>query len=198
MSQAPPSPPRDAALEVAARLLSRWACSTADPEPGRLDVGIGPEDLLAAVGALCARGWGRLSAITGLDLLPVAPAGRGAARPVAATATPPTTDLEVLYHFCAGPAVLTLRVRLPREAPTVPSLDALLPYASFFERELAELFGVTVAGMSDPARLLLPDEWPEGVYPLRKDAALPPAPRGDPDTSGSAGRPAPGGEQTGD
>ena len=38
-----------------------------------------------------------------------------------------------------------------------------------FERELSEMFGVTVVGIPNPERLYLPDDWPEGVYPLRKD-----------------------------
>jgi Ni,Fe-hydrogenase III component G len=31
------------------------------------------------------------------------------------------------------------------------------------------MFGNTVAGTPNTARLFLPDEWPDGVYPLRKD-----------------------------
>jgi Ni,Fe-hydrogenase III component G len=31
------------------------------------------------------------------------------------------------------------------------------------------MFGITVAGAPDSSRLFLPDQWPEGSYPLRKD-----------------------------
>jgi len=35
------------------------------------------------------------------------------------------------------------------------------------------MLGVTFRGAPDTARLFLPDDWPEGVYPLLKDAVLP-------------------------
>jgi Ni,Fe-hydrogenase III component G len=31
------------------------------------------------------------------------------------------------------------------------------------------MLGLTVTGTPDPSRLFLPDDWPDGVYPLRKD-----------------------------
>ena len=34
--------------------------------------------------------------------------------------------------------------------------------------ELIEMFGFVIEDTPDPARLLLPDDWPDGVYPLRK------------------------------
>ncbi len=39
----------------------------------------------------------------------------------------------------------------------------------FFERELMEMFGVTVTGLADTSHLFLPDGWPEATYPLLKD-----------------------------
>lgn len=141
------------ALQTAKTLLARWAEETETPEPNRLDVRLATADLLSAVKMLQGTEWGYLAAITGLDL--GADAG----------------ELEVLYHFCAGAAVVTLRVRTPRAAPTLPSVCAIIPSASFYERELSEMLGVTVVGTPDPARLFLPDDWPEGVYPLRKDLA---------------------------
>lgn len=141
------------ALQTAKTLLARWAEETETPEPNRLDVRLATADLLSAVKMLQGTEWGYLAAITGLDL--GADAG----------------ELEGLYHFCAGAAVVTLRVRTPRAAPTLPSVCAIIPSASFYERELSEMLGVTVVGTPDPARLFLPDDWPEGVYPLRKDLA---------------------------
>jgi Ni,Fe-hydrogenase III component G len=79
----------------------------------------------------------------------------------------------VLYHFCQDAAVATLRVPLPREAPVVPSICGLIPSASLFERELMEMFGVVCEGTPDPRRLFLPDDWPDGTYPLRKDFIVP-------------------------
>jgi Ni,Fe-hydrogenase III component G len=68
--------------------------------------------------------------------------------------------------------VLTLRVPTAREAASVPSVCGLIPSASVFERELVEMFGITVVGTPDNSRLFLADDWPDGIYPLRKDAVL--------------------------
>ncbi len=139
------------ALQQARELLVAWAKETKTPEPNRLDVSIAISDLLFAVHALTGAHWGYLSAITGLD-------------PGAVTG-----ELEVLYHFCQGAAVLTLRLRIPRAEGQVPSVCGIIPAASFFERELSEMFGVTITGAAYPEHLFLPEDWPPGIYPLRKD-----------------------------
>jgi Ni,Fe-hydrogenase III component G len=138
-------------LATAEQLLSSWIQSQETPGPNRLDVVVAVYDLLPAVQVLQQSGWGYLAAITGLDLGPEA------------------GQIEVLYHFCSGAAVVTLRVPIERDAAVVPSLCGAIPSAGVFERELMEMFGVTVDGAPNTDRLFLPDEWPEGVYPLRKD-----------------------------
>ncbi|MCK4504279.1 MAG: NADH-quinone oxidoreductase subunit C, partial [Candidatus Aegiribacteria sp.] len=40
---------------------------------------------------------------------------------------------------------------------------------NWIEREISELLGVTFTGHPDPRKLLLADNWPECVYPLRQD-----------------------------
>ncbi len=165
-------------LKAAQDLLAPWAKQLQTPEPNRLDVWIEPGDLLPLLTALRAAHWGYLAAITGMDLSTTAPAPKpSSARRKTADAPAPEPppapvqrgDFEVLYHVCEGAAIVTLRVRVPRDSAVVPSVCALLPNASVFERELSEMFGVTVAGTPDPGRLFLPEDWPEGVYPLRKD-----------------------------
>jgi membrane-bound hydrogenase subunit beta len=51
----------------------------------------------------------------------------------------------------------------------VPTLTEVIPSAEPFERELSEMFGVTIAGLEAPDHLYLPDEWPALAYPQRKD-----------------------------
>jgi Ni,Fe-hydrogenase III component G len=138
-------------LQRAESLLAPWATNTDVPAVNRLDVSIDVADLIASVRALHQADWGYLAAITGLDLGPEA------------------GEMEVLYHCCAGAAVVTLRVKVNREKAVVPTVCDVIPSAGFFERELSEMFGITVEGTPNPDRLFLPDEWPEGVYPLRKD-----------------------------
>ena len=144
----------ETAIETGRLLVEEWAEEITTPELNRLDVWLKrPEDLLPAVTGLRVKRLGYLAAITGLDL------------------GLETDCLEVLYHFCTGPVVINLRVRLPRgdNGAIVPTLSRIIPSAEPFERELREMLGVEVDGLSTPDHLYLPDDWPEGIYPLRKD-----------------------------
>lgn len=76
---------------------------------------------------------------------------------------------EFLYHFASLAASITVRIEIPRAEPRFASICAVIPGAVLYERELQEMFGVTVEGLPDGRRLNLPDDWPEGQYPLRKD-----------------------------
>lgn len=142
------------ALKAAGDLLAPWTVSTNEPEVNRLDVVVKSDNLLSSSAALSSARWGYLAGITGLDL------GIEAGQ------------LEVLYHFFAGAAVVTLRVSIPRDNATMPSICGVLPFAVFYERELHEMLGIEVVDLPVTDHLYLPDDWEEGVYPLRKDAAL--------------------------
>jgi Ni,Fe-hydrogenase III component G len=145
----------EAKLTLAEEVVSAWedwVTETERPESNRLDVRLARlEDLVPIVVGLRVKRLGYLGAITGLD-----PQGG-------------EQDLEVLYHFMAGAAIITLRVQVPRENATLPTLSEIIPAAEPYERELSEMFGITIQGIRNPDRLYLPDDWPANVYPLRKD-----------------------------
>ena len=44
-----------------------------------------------------------------------------------------------------------------------------VPAANWSEREVQDLIGIKVQGHPDPRRLVVSDDWPEDIYPLRKD-----------------------------
>ncbi|HSK89064.1 MAG TPA: NADH-quinone oxidoreductase subunit C [Anaerolineales bacterium] len=139
-------------LQQAEQLLAAWNKETAHPEANRLDAAIVADDLRPAVRALHDAHWGYLSAITGMDL------GSDAGQ------------MEALYHFCNGPAIATLRIRLPRTNDmSLPTIEDIIPPATFFERELHEMLGFRIEGGKSNERLFIPDDWPEDVYPLRED-----------------------------
>lgn len=76
---------------------------------------------------------------------------------------------EVLYHLFWENNEITVRVEVPRENPVIPTVTVVLPGALTYEREIQDMFGIRVEHIPDPRRILLPDDWPAGVYPLRKD-----------------------------
>ncbi|HIE43736.1 MAG TPA: NADH-quinone oxidoreductase subunit C [Candidatus Omnitrophica bacterium] len=79
--------------------------------------------------------------------------------------------MEILYHFTIEDIdlLISLRVKLSKAKLEIDSLTTIFEAANWIEREIHELLGVNFKGHPDLRRLLLPDEWPEGVYPLRRD-----------------------------
>ena len=88
-----------------------------------------------------------------------------------ATATDMPPNIEILYHFLFEDInlIISLRVLLDRKKPEIESLAKDIQAFDWIEREMSELLGITFIGHPDPRRLLLADNWPEGVYPLRQD-----------------------------
>ena len=66
--------------------------------------------------------------------------------------------------------LLTLRVPLTGDRPSLPTIQPIFPNADWFERELWDLFGIRFEGHPDLRRILMPYDW-EG-HPLRKDYPL--------------------------
>lgn len=76
--------------------------------------------------------------------------------------------IELNYHMACGGTV-TLKNRVSREKPVTKTITDILPGANLYEREVFDLLGVTFEGHPNLERLMLPDNWPKGEYPLRKD-----------------------------
>jgi len=81
------------------------------------------------------------------------------------------SHMEILYHFTLEPVSLlvSLKVTLEKTNPEIDSLALLFEGANWIEREIHEVLGINFKGHPDMRRLLLPEGWPEGVYPLRRD-----------------------------
>ena len=79
--------------------------------------------------------------------------------------------IEILYHFSFDSTgrVVSLRVILPAEKPEVESISGIIKGAQWIEREIQDILGVRFLNHPDPRRFILPDDWPEGVYPYRKE-----------------------------
>lgn len=79
--------------------------------------------------------------------------------------------MEILYHFTIEDMdlVISLRVKLPKTKLEIESLASMFEGANWIEREIHEILGINFKGHPDLRRLLLPEDWPEGIYPLRRD-----------------------------
>lgn len=79
--------------------------------------------------------------------------------------------VEILYHmaFDKHNLMLTVRVAVEKPALEMPTFSDFMPAAEWIEREIHEMFGVNFIGHPKLETLLLPDDWPQGVYPLRKN-----------------------------
>ncbi|HYG60287.1 MAG TPA: NADH-quinone oxidoreductase subunit C, partial [Symbiobacteriaceae bacterium] len=91
-------------------------------------------------------------------------------------------EVRHLFADDARGRVCSLVAEAPETDPTVPTITSAVPAAAWAERELYDLLGVTPAGHPDPRRLILADDWPDGIYPLRRDVAhnFRPPPAGNP------------------
>ncbi|PVX23252.1 MAG: hypothetical protein CW691_11255 [Candidatus Bathyarchaeum sp.] len=77
-------------------------------------------------------------------------------------------EIELNYHMVCGGTV-TIKNRVPKEKPVTQTITDILPGANLYEREVFDLLGVVFEGHPNLERLLLPDSWPQGDYPLRRD-----------------------------
>ena len=82
-------------------------------------------------------------------------------------------EIEVIYHLAyKGSIELSLGLTVPKNNPSVPTVTDLIPGAVLYEREVHELLGVNFEGHPDLSPLVLPEGWPQDVYPLRKEHDL--------------------------
>jgi len=64
---------------------------------------------------------------------------------------------------------LALHAEVAEDAPHIASITNAVPGANWAEREIRDMIGVVPDGHPDPRRLVLSDDWPEDLYPLRWD-----------------------------
>jgi NADH-quinone oxidoreductase subunit C len=95
-----------------------------------------------------------LACISGVDWVPRAP------------------RFEVVYHLrsLVFNYRLGLKVDVPDETLSVPSVTGVWRAADWHEREVFDLYGVRFAGHPDLRRIMMPEEW-EG-HPYRRDYPL--------------------------
>lgn len=149
----PIAPGVDELLAEARATLGDALRDVAAPRPGRLELRVEREAIPAAVRFLFEQRRARYVISVGADRRST---GDG---------------FEVLHHFAFDREHLRCCVRATLDAvrPTAPSITGIVPGASWAELEMHDLLGIGCEGHPDPRPLVLPDDFPAGVYPLRKD-----------------------------
>jgi NADH-quinone oxidoreductase subunit C len=118
---------------------------------GKAAVDIAPARVNETLAFLRERGFNFLASVHGLDYYPEEP------------------RLGVQYEMLDMTAVdrLTVRLRVPIDAPNVPSVTPEWPTADHQEREVFDMFGVIFDGHPNLRRILMPEDY-EG-HPQRRD-----------------------------
>ena len=94
------------------------------------------------------------------------------ARFVIATGIDSDDCFEILYHYSYDQTgcVITVKAFIrDRENPAIESITPLIPGAEWIEREIHDILGINFRNHPNMRRLILADDWPEGVYPSRKN-----------------------------
>lgn len=88
-------------------------------------------------------------------------------------------EIELLYHFTVDygkmyqEKTISVRVKLPKDNLEIQTITDLIPGALISEREIHEMVGVEFLGLNDRRHFFLPENWPDGKYPWRRDETFP-------------------------
>ncbi len=139
--------------------------TVAQPQADTLHLGVDPPVIRAVVGALVEELGARFLVSTGIDRREL------------------SGDFGILHLFSLDREHLfvLLDCAVAPVDPHIDSITPIVPGASWAEREFRDAVGVRPEGHPDPRRLVLADDWPEGIYPLRRDVPYnlqPPAAEG--------------------
>jgi NADH-quinone oxidoreductase subunit C len=118
---------------------------------GKGAIVISPGAIRETLQHLAGKGFSFLASVHGVDYYPEEP------------------RLGVHYELLDMSEVdrLTVKLRVPTDAPNVPSVTDLYPTADHQEREVYDMFGVIFDGHHDLRRILMPEDY-EG-FPQRRD-----------------------------
>jgi NADH-quinone oxidoreductase subunit C len=118
---------------------------------GRGTLVVEPQRIGAVLGHLRERGYAFMASLHGVDYYPHEP------------------RLGVIYELLDMRTVdrITVKLRVPSDAPEVESVTPDWPTADHQEREVYDMFGVVFRGHPDLRRILMPEDY-EG-HPQRRD-----------------------------
>lgn len=78
-------------------------------------------------------------------------------------------EVSFLFSLDSEGIMISLKVLVDPENPRIPTLTSVIPGADWCEREIKDLLGIIPEGHPNPRKLILADDWPDDLYPMRKD-----------------------------
>ena len=122
------------------------------------------ENYVSVVKALVDEGYTMCIDLTGVDYLnlPNRTVGHGV--------TPERFEVVANFLSLTLRQRIRVRVQIPENDATLPSLFDLHPGTEAHERETYDMFGISFDGHPDMTRILMPEDW-DG-HPLRKDYSI--------------------------
>lgn len=117
------------------------------------------------VAALRAEGYWTCVDLCGVDYL-----SHDGDRGLPPGVAPERFEVAVVLRNHRSRSMVRIRVQVPADTPSLPTLFDLHPGVENPEREAWDMFGIEFDGHPDLTRILMPDDW-DG-HPLRKDFAV--------------------------
>ncbi len=122
---------------------------------------VGRDQYVGVVKALADEGFDMCVDLTGVDYLNLPN------RTVGADIAAERFEVVVNLLSLTKRERIRLRVQVPADDATLPSLFDIHPGTEAHERETFDMFGIVFENHPDPTRILMPEDW-DG-HPLRKD-----------------------------
>lgn len=86
----------------------------------------------------------------------------------------PLTGVYAVYYVLSmeehEKCHVVVRAEVDADTLEYPAVTPKVPACVWYEREVRDMFGLRPVGLPDERRLVLPDDWPDQLYPLRKDS----------------------------
>ncbi len=82
--------------------------------------------------------------------------------------------VDYVYSLALDHLFITVRMPVPKNDAWIHAVtgDADIPATNWAEREIQDLLGIKLKNHPDPRRLVLADDWPDKLHPLRRDLPL--------------------------
>ncbi|MBN2319499.1 MAG: NADH-quinone oxidoreductase subunit C [Acidobacteria bacterium] len=86
-------------------------------------------------------------------------------------------------------AFFSVNTRLDGIRPKIKSITPIIPGANWAELEFRDLLGIELIGHPKPKRLILSEDWPDDLFPLRRDVPYNIKPQKKPDAPAEMKKP---------